>query len=153
MTRSHIAATFALAIIVFGAVALAVQHPALAQPEPPTGNEDAALLKKLLLQRREVARSELARLKLRAERGLAAPDTADESVQVSLRLLEAELDLAEDRKARVDVLASHLNRMKELEETQKSRFRAGRETVDAATRAEYYRLDAEIRLLREKSKR
>ena len=133
------------ALTALGAAASTFPPSATAQPT----DEDAAALKKLLVQRRDAARIELDSYEHRVRNGLAA----DVPVPGALRLLESELDLAADREARLKVLREHADRMRRFEDVQQTLFRAGRLSREALAVVEWHRLDAEIRLLREKGRK
>jgi outer membrane protein TolC len=72
--------------------------------------------------------------------------------QSSLRLLEAELEWKTKPAEQIAALEAHLERMKNIHDINLARFNAGRASVGDLKQAEYYRLDAEVRLERAKQK-
>ncbi len=69
------------------------------------------------------------------------------------RLLDARLDGSADRKGRIKVLAAEVDRLKKLEAEILAVAANQAEWVIAARRIEFYRLQAEFRLARERSSR
>ena len=67
------------------------------------------------------------------------------------RLFDAELALSIGRAARTDACKAHLARMKEFEAIASRQFEAGRLSPGDRAMAQYYALDAEIRLERVKT--
>jgi hypothetical protein len=70
----------------------------------------------------------------------------------SPHLLEAELEVATTKADRLAALEAHLARMKDNEKIWQGRFDAGRVLAVDLTRARFARLDAELRLAKEKAK-
>jgi RNA polymerase sigma factor (sigma-70 family) len=70
----------------------------------------------------------------------------------SRRLLQAELEKAEDNTQRVAARESHFKRMAEIEKVNKERFEAGKITTQDLESSRFYRCEAELSLLREKKK-
>ncbi len=70
----------------------------------------------------------------------------------SIRLLDAELDLCQGRAERLKACGTHLTRMEEAREISRRKVAAGVIYSGEGAEAEFYRLDAEIRLEREKAK-
>jgi RNA polymerase sigma factor (sigma-70 family) len=123
-------------------------------PQPPAAGSDgdaAKKLQELLTQRRDVA---TLTFNARRERLLNGQLTGgDEGLHAAaLRLVQAELDLCRDRAARIKVCEIHLSRMREIEQIALAQVTAGKIFAADGAVAEYSRLDAEIRLQREKAR-
>jgi len=122
-------------VLIAGAAGLA--DPAPAPPKVP---------KELLTQRLDAAakvfRLNMARLK-------AAQAAPSEVFGWSERWLDAELALAEKPADRVKALRDHVNRTREVERAATALAKTGQGRQADADAATYYRLEAEIRLLKE----
>jgi len=128
-------------------------------PAPQAGDETSAL-KKLAEARAAVARKiadffadpRLAALDGKAEgRGIPGADQVEIWTR---RVVDARLDAATDRDQRIAILTEDLERTKAIE----TRLKAIADEVPGFTKldsikAEYYRLDAEFRLAKEKAGR
>jgi hypothetical protein len=66
----------------------------------------------------------------------------------SCRWLDAERDLSAAKSDQVAAYRAHLVRMRELEKVALDRYRERYSTIDEASAAQFYRLEAEIWLLR-----
>lgn len=113
-----------------------------ANPAPAPPGVPRELLERRLEAARKVFRQNLARLK----GGQAAPS---ELFGWSERWLEAELAFAAKQADRARALRDHLSRTQEVERAALSMARAGQGRQADADAATYYRLEAEIRLLKE----
>ena len=120
------------------AIAAAAGFP---DPAPPL-KVPKELLEKRLDTVRKVYQQNLARLK----GGQSLPS---ELFGWSERWLEAELALAEKPADRAKVLQDHLDRTREVERAAVGYAKAGQGRQADADAATYYRLEAEIRLLKE----
>jgi len=69
----------------------------------------------------------------------------------SQRLMEAERDRAADPAARTAALEAHINRMRQFEQISTGRYQHREAGVAAAAAAEYFRLQAEFTLAKEKA--
>jgi outer membrane protein TolC len=78
--------------------------------------------------------------------------TLNDLASSSLRLLEAERELSDQKADQIAALENHWQRMKELEEINQERFKAGRVSVMDLSQARFYRLQAEIWLERAKAR-
>ena len=114
-----------------------------AGPDP----EPAAVLSRLATQRRDAARKtyEVMWANYRDRR------VADEVLyRWSLRWLEAEQKLSDRQTDQVVASKAHLDRMRELEKLIRNIQRTGQVTIDEVSASEYYRVEAEIRVLQAK---
>ena len=119
---------------------LLVGAAALADPAPAQVKVPKQLLKKRLEAARKVYEQTLSRIK-------GAQGLPSELFGWSDRWCEPELALTGTRDARIKALKDHLDRTRDIERIAIGYDKAGqRGDVDAAN---YYRLDAEIRLLKE----
>jgi hypothetical protein len=116
-------------------------------PKPPARAND--VLSNLLKARYEAAVDEH---RERRQEYLAGAGTLDMLLHSSLRLLEAELEWKAKPAERIPVLEAHLERMKNIQDVLVAKFNAGTGSVGDLKQAEYYRLDAEVRLERAKQK-
>jgi hypothetical protein len=123
--------------LALGAGPAALADPA---PAPPTVPKD--LLEKRLDAARKVYRQNMARLK-----GAQGPPA--EVFGWSERWLDAELALSEKPEERVKALRDHLDRTRAVEQTAAALARTGQGRQADADAAAYYRLEAEIRFLKE----
>ena len=115
---------------------------ALADPAPAARKVPRELLEKRLESARKVFEQNMVRLK--AREGLPA-----ELFGWSERWLAAELALADRPANRVKALRDHLDRTREVERAAVNFARTGQGRQADADAATYYRLEAEIRLLKE----
>ena len=88
----------------------------------------------------------------RTKEFLAGRGTMDFLFVSSRRLLQAELEKAQDKTQRVAALEAHFERMVEVEKTNKDRFEAGKIPTQLLEESRFYRCEAELSLLREKKK-
>jgi RNA polymerase sigma factor (sigma-70 family) len=109
----------------------------------------AERVRKLLEKRREVAREEYGiRLKLWQIGNEKIPTL----LGAAMRILDAESALATDRAARVAVSRNHLARMQGIEKICRMALERARGSAADVAMAEFYVLDAEIRLARAEEK-
>jgi RNA polymerase sigma factor (sigma-70 family) len=106
-------------------------------------------LEDLLKARRIAAEDEV---KLREQEFLAAGTTAGVVLEAHRRLLKAELELAEKKEDRIKAHEYYLAKAEEIVKANMLRFKAGKINGADLKQSEYYRLEAEIELLREKTK-
>jgi hypothetical protein len=155
--RTALVVSMVIALIGAAAAFFAAEPGAVAQPqgqprkEKGAGKEEyAKRLNDLLKKRRDVASGEFEFRKKKVHEGAAI---ADASVYAAgLRLLDADLDLCQTRVERIAVCRTHLEDMSKLDAISTAQMNAGKIHFADAAVAEYYRLDAEIRLEREKAK-
>lgn len=114
------------------------------------GKTGAQRLKDLLKKRRDVAHESFESRRKLVLVGKTIHD--DRFYAASLRLLEAELDLCQGRDERLKVYETHLTRMEQALEISRAQAAVGTMMADERAAAEFYHLDAEIRLEREKAK-
>src|SRR5262245_23808543 len=126
----------------FICLVLAFAAAAFAEPAPAPLKVPKQVLEKRLEAARKVFEQNLARLK--AGQGLPA-----ELFGWSERWLEAELALADKQADRVMALRNHLDRTREVERAAVNSAKTGQGRQADADAATYYRLEAEIRLLKE----
>ena len=121
---------------------LSIAASAVAAPaEPPP-----KIPKELLEKRVEAARKVYQQKKTRLQNGESLP--AD-LFGWSERWLKAELALGDKKDERVKALREHLDRTREVERMAAARARAGQGLQADADAATYFRLEAEIRLVKE----
>jgi RNA polymerase sigma factor (sigma-70 family) len=158
MTRTKVAtalvAVLVLGLLGTGAGVVSVYLWAAGPPQGQSPNPKAEAgrggrLQELLKKRREAAQEEL---RIRKQEMLVGKD-ADRNLLFSaaLRLLDAELALSTGRAARIATGKAHLDRMREFERIARARFEAGQLSPADMAMAQYYVLDAEIRLERAES--
>jgi hypothetical protein len=159
MTQIRTALVMSMLIALIGAAAafFAAEPGAVAQPQPQPRKEKGAgkeeyakRLTDLLKKRRDVARLEFEFRKKKVLEGAAIADAL--VCAAGLRFLDAELDLCQSRVERINVCRTHLDDMSKLDAISSAQLEAGKIHGGDAAVAEYYRLDAEIRLEREKAK-
>jgi RNA polymerase sigma factor (sigma-70 family) len=121
-------------------------------PQPAAAGDDKARQKlaDLLKERRDVAAMVFDHTWKRILGGQGVPD--NHLFLAALRLHDSELDLCRARADHIKACEAHLQRMKEIETVSRAQERAGKILPALAALAVYYRLDAEIRLEREKAK-
>jgi RNA polymerase sigma factor (sigma-70 family) len=121
-----------------GDVAAGIQNQKdqLVQPAAGGGKEGAQRLKDLLKKRRDAGR-------IRHD---------DVFYAAAIRLLDAEFDLCQGRAERLKACETHLTRMEEAREISRARVKVGQALPGEELEAEFFHLDAEIRLEREKAK-
>jgi RNA polymerase sigma factor (sigma-70 family) len=103
----------------------------------------------LLKQRRDAAATVFTMSKKQLLDGMFISN--DAVCQAAQRFLEAELELCSTRAERIKACEAHRDNIRELAEMSRHQLEAGKINVRDATIPEYYRLDAEIRLEREKA--
>jgi RNA polymerase sigma factor (sigma-70 family) len=106
-------------------------------------------LQKLLRERRDAAKEEA---DARMQEFLAGRGTLDIALEAHVRLLKAELELSDKKEDRIKAHEAYLERATEMAEINKARFDDGKISIADYKRTEYVRLDAEIGLLREKTR-
>jgi RNA polymerase sigma factor (sigma-70 family) len=111
--------------------------------------KDDAKVKKLLQDMVQAAKEEY---KLRTQRYLSGVSTSEQLAGASRRVLTAELEWSEKKEERVKACEEYLQRTTEVAKHAKAGADAGQATQADAVQAEYYRLEAEIMLEREKAK-
>jgi RNA polymerase sigma factor (sigma-70 family) len=111
--------------------------------------KDDAKVKKLLQDLYQAANEEY---RLRKQRYLNGVDTSEQLAGAARRVLTAELERSEKKEDRVTAYEAYLERVTDTAKRVKARFDAGQMTQADAKEAEYYRLEAEIMLEREKAK-
>src|SRR5262249_39219844 len=80
----------------------------------------------------------------RREEFIAGRGTLDIDLHASLRVLEAERLLSNDKAIQLGALEHHLNRMKEVEKINQARFDAGRIQRHDLAQSRFYRIQAEL---------
>jgi RNA polymerase sigma factor (sigma-70 family) len=124
------------------------------QPAPGIGNNrgssNNARLLELLKKRRDAAQTALDTMRKRVQTGSARFDTG--SFVAALRLLESELDLCQTPAERLKAHEGHLQRVSLMAAMIRRQHEAGLLPADDGAVADFYLLDAEIRLERAKSK-
>jgi hypothetical protein len=127
-------------LLVLGLVVI-LASPVAAQPNGPAAKVPAELLRKRLESARSVYRQTY-------ERVLTGQQAPAELFGWSERWLDAELALADKENDRVKALKEHLDRTRDVEHRAAVLFRAGQGRQSDADTATYYRIEAEIRLIR-----
>jgi hypothetical protein len=156
------AAVLAVAVLGMSAGTAALRTVAGEQPnakqeapaKPPPKNEAARDD-----SRRVIAELAQARLKaagevyegLKQEYGVGRA-RGESLILWSAHLLEAELGVAATKAERLAPLQAHADRMKEYEKQTKVRFDAGQVTPTDLSKVKFFRLEAELRLAKEKEK-
>lgn len=105
---------------------------------------------RLLEARRDAARRTYDELWKKNQEALLP--VAELAYRWSLRWLEAERDLSEQKPNQVAAFQAHSARMRELERISRDRFRTRTNPIEEVTAAEFYAVEAEIWLLRAKNK-
>ncbi len=140
MKRAHF---FLLAVLTLATALIATAQTAKSEPGI---DEASAKLDTLLRQRRET----LGQLvKVTTEHYRTGRTTIDSVIRASRQLLNAELELAEDRNARLAIHAKRIALLKDFERIVQTQFKAGDATQEDILAARAARLEAEIQLLRE----
>ena len=111
--------------------------------------KDNAKVKKLLQDLLDTANDEY-RMREQAFRHGTAP--LDQLAGAARRILTAELERSENKEGRVKACEEYLQRITEVAKHAMASSKAGQATQADALEAEYYRLEAEIMLEREKAK-
>lgn len=106
-------------------------------------------LSDMLRKREDVVSREF---EMRWKQFLAGQGTLDLVINASERWREAQLELCGSKEERLKRLEAHVERMTETAKILEARVEAGRVTAKDGLFAEYARLDAEIRLERERSR-
>jgi hypothetical protein len=120
-------------------------EPALLKMKPlETGPRDADLYK-LLKERFNAA---LAEVQAAHQRVVAGQIGVEGLFDATARLKHAGLEVFDDPKERIKLLEQFVELAKEVERITDLRQQAGRATVEEVQRVRYFRLDAEIALLR-----
>ncbi len=110
---------------------------------------DDAKVKKLLQDLLQAAKEEY---RLRKEVYLAGNSTVESLTDSARRVLTAELEGSEKKEDRVAACEAYLRQATEAAKMTKVKVEGGRASYADAAQAEYYRLEAEIMLEREKAK-
>jgi RNA polymerase sigma factor (sigma-70 family) len=141
--------------VLAGAIGQWSRPSALAQREPEKKAEPAKppataaeRIKELLKARFEAAKEEN---RARTTAFEAGRETMENLVACSLRLLEAERDLSTKHEDQLTALDAHAKRMKEIHDRIEALYEAGRVSLAERKQAEYYHLDAQLRLERYKN--
>jgi hypothetical protein len=161
-TANRLVSSAAVLAALILAQSLAAQPPQPAEPAPPEGVLPPLLkakpikvdskddeLHKLLKERYNEAVGEMTHLYQMHQLGHA---TLDEVYGAGRRLVKAGLELKEKPEEQAALLRQYVEVMKHLEKLKKAEVEAGRVGMSALHKARYYRIDAEIRLLRLKKK-
>jgi hypothetical protein len=121
-----------------------------AGPAGAADPEAANLLARLAVQRRDAARKsyEVFWLDYRERR-----TSEDLLYRWSLRWLEAEKDLSDQQADRVAAYQGHYDRMRDLDRLIRRLHTSGQSTIEEASAAEYYRVEAEVWLLKAKDEK
>jgi RNA polymerase sigma factor (sigma-70 family) len=158
MSRTKLANAVVLALVLgllgtgAGVAAFYLQtadHPQGQAREPKAQVRSGERLHKLLEKRREIAREEFELRKKRFYNSFVNPDSHGIRLfTAAVHLFESEFALSKDRLARTAACKAHLSRMQEIGREYKRRYEVGMEgfTQAEAAMAEFYVLDAEIRL-------
>jgi hypothetical protein len=122
-----------------------------ADKEKPKENKpkDDARVKKLVRNLYQAAEEEYRMRELAYRSGTA---TTEQLAGAARRVLTAGLERSENKEERVTVCEGYLQRMTDAAQNAKIGADAGQKTQADALEAEYYRLEAEIMLEREKAK-
>jgi hypothetical protein len=126
------------------------KRPRILERKPRTTPRDATELEKVLLERYNTAVDEVQIVASRLDDQIHGAD--EDLRQAVVHLVDAELDLAKKQAERETVLAEYVAFLAEAERILKEQLQAGAKntTLREVKRAQYLRLDAEARLLREK---
>jgi hypothetical protein len=126
-----------------------VKLPALlkAKPLKPDPKDDE--LRKLLKERYNVALDEM-NLQYKLYEAGSPAATLDIVFESGERVVSARLELCDQPADKIPILVQLVEMRKEIEKIAKARFDAGRIAPQDFARARYFRLDAEIQLLRAK---
>jgi hypothetical protein len=125
------------------------KQPAILSAKPLKAGPSDDELQKLLIDRYNAAISEL---EDRYNEFLAGHATLDLMEGVVRRVASSGVELKKKPEDRIALREQLLDFMKRMEEIQKARFDAARIPQADVQRARYFRLDAEIQLLKEKRK-
>jgi outer membrane protein TolC len=106
-------------------------------------------MRELLQARRDAAKVEA---ETRIQEFHAGSGTITISLDAQRRLLQAEFEFAETKEDRVNARVAYLEAMMLMFNVNKSRYDDGKITIADLKQTEYYRTEAEIDLLREKSR-
>jgi hypothetical protein len=115
--------------------------PAGAAPDPEAANN----LARLAVQRRDAARRTYEALWLDYRERRASEDLL---YRWSLRWLEAERELSDQQADQVAAYQAHFERMRDLDRIIRRLRGSGQTTIEEASATEYYRVEAEIWLLK-----
>jgi RNA polymerase sigma factor (sigma-70 family) len=160
ITRLKTAAALVLGLAVLGG-GVGLLAPAATQPAPPgkvphrpkapapAKPKDGGRLSELLQKRSEIAKAEF---DARHQEWLAGRGTQDILLGASRRLLQADLERARTKAERLAARKAFLDRATEVAKLSEAGFEAGRVRAADHYQAEFYRLDAEIELEREKGR-
>jgi hypothetical protein len=118
--------------------------PAGAAPDQETANTIA----RLALQRRDAARKTYQVLWLDYRERIASEDAL---YRWSVRWLDAERELSDQRADQVAAYQGHFERMRDLERLIRRLRESAQTTIDEASAAEFYRTEAEMWLLQAKA--
>jgi len=132
-------------------IALFVSQPAATPPaktRAPRLDEASQKINALQKERRDTLQQ---LVKLVQQRHRAGAVSSEAVLRASLKLNQAELDLAENRQRRIAVRKETVELLRRLEKTAKQRFEIGAGSQDEVLEARAARLQAEIELLREHS--
>jgi RNA polymerase sigma factor (sigma-70 family) len=163
MTKLKVATAAVLAVTVLGTSAGVVALRTAAGEQPTVKNESPAKPPAKEGAARDDVRviAELAQARLKAAREvneglrqqfLAGRDGAESLLLWSPHLLEAELDVAANKAERLAALQAYVDRMKEYEKLTQRMFEAGHAVSTDLSKAKFLRLEAELRLAKEKAK-
>ena len=131
-------------------VLLTLKRVSAAQDKPKEEKpKDDAKVKKLLQDLLQAANEEY---KVRMQAYLNGTTTSEQLAGAARRVMTAELERSEKKEDRVTACETYLQRTTEVAKRAMASFKAGQAAQADAMQAEYYRLEAEIMLEREKAK-
>jgi hypothetical protein len=120
------------------------------EPIKPAANDDE--LRKLLIARYNEAREETRSIFTRVGYRLSSKEYFDPVFDASQRLVVSRLDISRDAKEDIEILEEYLEILKEAEKGIGKAVNEGRAEASLLHKARYFRLDAEIQLLKAKQK-
>jgi hypothetical protein len=121
--------------------------PALLESKPLTAGPKDDEMRKLLIARYNAA---LAEVKIVAGKVLAGAVNFEQLVEPSKRLVRAGVEVQDKPANQITFLEQYVELTKEFEKTAETLSKNGRIPPNDLERTRYYRLDAEIQLLRAK---
>ena len=147
-------------VVALGAVIAVFYYELARQPEPPhsgpvtsksppTQAPEPEELRALLIQRKDVLQQILVTVRRQYDAGVSTPT---EVRRATMALLEADLDLCKTDGDRIRVHEKLVELMRSEENQIEARVNVGSATSSELAKARAARLDAEIRLLRERVK-
>jgi hypothetical protein len=144
-----------LVLLVIGLVFVSIAYAGdkraqILERKPRTTPKDATELEKVLIERYNTAVDEVQLVAARLDDQIHGAD--EDLRQAVVHLVDAELDLAKKQAEREKVLVEYVAFLAEAERVLKEQLQAGAKniTLRDVKRAQYFRLEAQSRLLREK---